>query len=186
MRIRFAAVVLALAAVAPLHATTIAPAYLNELAVSATTIVYARVTDTRALVSDDRLRVESLITAEAIGYLKGNMGRTIAFRVPGGTVGAYKTVMVGAPSFQAGEEVILFIATGGARTSPQPYLVGFSQGVYRVRVDDRTGIRMVVPAPAFSTETATTLKRGSRAPMALDEFTRRVREIVTTGSRGVQ
>src|SRR5574338_328699 len=127
MRTRLAAALLALASVLPVHATTIVPADLNELAVNASAIVYARIVDVRALESDDRLRVESLITAEALGYVKGNLGRTISFRVPGGTVGAYKTV---------------------------------------------------IPAPAFSTEVNTTLKRGTRPPMPLDEFARRVREIV--------
>ena len=175
MRTRLAAALLALASVLPVHATTIVPADLNELAIKASAIVYARIVDVRALESDDRLRVESLITAEAIGYVKGNLGRTISFRVPGGTVGAYKTVMVGVPSFRAGEEVILFVS-GSAPAAA--HLVGFSQGVYRVRADERTGVKMVIPAPAFSTEVNTTLKRGTRPPMPLDEFARRVREIV--------
>jgi hypothetical protein len=182
MRIRLAAL-LALASVMPLHATVIVPADLNELAFSASAVVYARVISVRALVSDDRLRVESLITAEAIGYVKGNLGRTISFRVPGGTVGAYKTVMIGAPSFQPGEEVILFVATSAPA---QPHLVGFSQGVYRVRADERTGVRMVIPAPAFSSETDAPLKRGTRSPMTLDEFAQRVREIVASGPRSVR
>lgn len=183
MRIRLAVASLVLVSVMPLRATVVVPADLNELAVSASAIVYARITDVRALVSDDRLRVESLVTAEAIGYVKGNLGRTISFQVPGGTVGAYKTTMIGAPSFQAGEEVILFVGTGA---SVRPHLVGFSQGVYRVRVDERTGVRMVIPAPAFSTQTDTPLKRGTRPPMPLDEFAQRVREIVASGPRSVR
>jgi hypothetical protein len=178
MRIRVIAALLACASVGSLRATTLAPADLNELAVAASAIVYARITDAQAQASDDRLRVETLVTAEAIGYIKGNLGRTVAFRVPGGTIGAYKTIMVGAPSFTPGEEVILFIGT--ERT---PHLVGFSQGVYRVRVDDRTGVRMVTPAPVFSAAENTTVKRGTRGPMPLDEFAQRVRQVVADGER---
>jgi len=182
MRIRLAAVLLAFASVASLRATVFVPADLNELAVGARAIVYARITDVRPLVSDDRLRVESQVTAEAIGYVKGNLGRSISFRVPGGTVGAYRTMMVGAPTFEPGEEVILFFAT---RPSALPYLLGFSQGVYRVRVDARTGVRMVVPAPPISTGTEVALKRGTRAPMPLDEFTRQVRALIASGRRNM-
>lgn len=172
---------LALASVAPLRATVLVPADLNELAAGSQAIVYARITDVRPLESDDRLRVESVVTAEAIGYVKGNLGRTISFRVPGGTVGAYKTVMVGAPSFEAGEEVILFL---GTRASATPFLFGFSQGVYRVRVDERTGLRMVTPAPAISTGTAAAIKRGMRPPVPLDEFAQKVRALVASAARG--
>jgi hypothetical protein len=180
MRIRLTLALLVLAAMATLRATVIVPADLNELAVSAGAIVYARITDVRPLVSDDRLRVDTLITAEALGYVKGNMGRTVSFRVPGGTVGAYKTMMVGAPSFSTGEEVVLFFAASGRAL---PYLVGFSQGVYRVRIDERTGVRVVVPPPPISTGAAATIARGTRAPMPLDQFAQQVRALASSPAR---
>jgi hypothetical protein len=183
MRNRVLAMLLALGSIATLRATVIAPADLNELAASAQAIVYARIVDVRALVSDDRLRVESLVTAEAIGYVKGNLGRSIALRIPGGTVGAYKTIMVGAPSFEPGEEVILFL---GTEASPQPYLVGFTQGVYRVRLDQRTGVRMVTPAPPVTVATDTRIQRGTRGPVSLDEFTAQVRAAMAAGRKGVR
>jgi hypothetical protein len=180
MRIRLAAVLVALPLAATARATTLVPADLNELATGARAIVYARIIDVRALESADRLRVESLVTAEAIGYVKGNLGRSVRFRVPGGTVGAYRTMMVGAPSFQPGEEVILFF---GGQPSSTPYLLGFSQGVFRVRMDERTGLRMVVPAPAISRGTNEPLRRGTRAPITLDEFTQQVRALIASGPR---
>lgn len=181
MRIRVATALLVIACAASVRATVIFPADLNELAVAAKAIVYARITDVQPLVSDDRLRVESVVTAEAIGYVKGNMGRTINFRVPGGTVGAYRTIMVGAPSFQTGEEVILFF---GAGESPGPHLLGFNQGVFRVRVDERTGVRIVIPAPAISTGVDAAVKRGTREPMPLDQFATQVRALIASAPRG--
>jgi hypothetical protein len=159
---------------AMLRATVLVPVDLNELTVSAHVVVYARVTEVRGVVTDDRRRVESVVIAEAIGYMKGNLGRTILFRVPGGQVGAYRTIMVGAPSFERGDEVVLFLATRGAAS---PYLVGFSQGVYRVRLDVRTGMRVVVPPPAISTGQTLAIKRGTRVPMALDAFAAQVRAL---------
>jgi hypothetical protein len=161
------------------RATVIAPADLNELAASAHAIVYARVTDVRAVVTDDRRRVESVIVAEAVGYMKGDLGRTIVFKVPGGQVGAYRTIMVGAPSFERGDEVVLFLGTRGPAL---PHLVGFSQGVYRVRIDERTGTRVVIPPPAFATGQDVALKRGTRAPMPLDSFAARVRALARPGT----
>lgn len=177
---RFLAALLALGSAVTLRATVIAPADLNELAVEAHAIVYARVIDVRAIESADRVRVESFITLEAIGYMKGSLGRTIVFRVPGGTVGAYRTMMIGAPSFQVGEELVLFFST---RPPALPYLVGFSQGVYRVRVDEATGARVVVPPPAVSTGTTVALTRGTRSPMPLDQFAAQVRAILAAPPR---
>lgn len=165
---------LALLLGASARATVLVPIDLNELAVSAHAVVYARIAEVRAVVTDDRRRVESIVVAEAIGYMKGDWGRTIVFRVPGGQVGAYRTVMVGAPSFERGDEVVLFFGTRGPSL---PYLVGFSQGVYRVRVDERTGVRMVVPPPAVNTGVTVALKRGTRDPMALDAFAEQVRAL---------
>ena len=160
------------------RATVIAPADLNELTISATAVVYARIADVRAVMTDDRRRIETVIVAEAVGYMKGDLGRTIVFKVPGGQVGAYRTVMVGAPSFNQGDEVVLFLGTRGPAL---PYLVGFSQGVYRVRLDERTATRMVTPPPAVSTGAATPLKRGTRTPMALEAFAAQVRALAQGG-----
>jgi hypothetical protein len=181
MRFRLvAATVLAVLIGGTVRATVLVPIDLNELAVSANAVVYARITEVRAVVTDDRRRVESMVVAEAMGYMKGDLGRTIVFRVPGGQVGAYRTVMVGAPSFERGDEVVLFFGTRGPSL---PYLVGFSQGVYRVRIDDRTGTRVVVPPPAVNTGETVTLKRGTRAPMALDAFAAQVRALAATPRR---
>ncbi len=183
MRMRFLAAVLALGSAATLGATVIVPADLNELTVAAHAVVYARVIDVRAIESDNRLRVESIVTAEAIGYIKGNLGRTIVFRIPGGTVGAYRTMMVGAPSFEVGDEVVLFFST---RPPALPYLVGFGQGVYRVTVDRRTGTRMVVPPPAISTGETMALRRGTRPPMSLEQFAEQVRALASAAPRSVR
>jgi hypothetical protein len=179
-----AAVSILLAAAATARATVIVPVDFNELTAAAEAIVYARVTGVRAVLSDDRRRVESIVAAEAIGYMKGDLGRSFAFSVPGGQVGAYRTFMVGAPVFEPGEEVVLFFGRRpAAATTAQPFLVGFSQGVFRVRVDARTGGRVVVPPPALNTGQPARLRRGSRAPMPLDSFAAQVKVLVSGRTR---
>jgi hypothetical protein len=165
------------------RATVIVPLDFNELAASADAIVYARVIDVRAVPSDDRSRIESIVTAEAIGYMKGDLGRSIVFRVPGGQVGAYRTIMVGAPSFERGEEVVLFFRRLAGAALPGPALVGFNQGVFRVRSDERTGARVVLPAPALNAGQTVTLRRGSRGPMPLDAFAAQVKALLAGGAR---
>ena len=50
--------------------------------------------------------------------------------------------MVGAPQFQPGEEAVLFLSAQGPSVA---HVFGLSQGVFRVRVDARTGSRLVLP-----------------------------------------
>ena len=179
LRTLLVAVLAALAAPAA-RATVLVPADLNELTSSALAIVHARIIDVRAVTTDDRRRVETVVVAESLGYLKGDIGRTITFRIPGGQVGAYRTVMVGAPSFSVGEETVLFF---GARGPALPYLVGFSQGVFRVRQDERTGRRVVIPAPALSSGATVAMARGTRPPMAFETFAAQVRALVAGSAR---
>ena len=161
------------AAAGAARATTLVPIDFNELAVTAQTVVYARVTAITTVLTDQH-RIESIVTAEAIGYIKGGLGRTVSFRIPGGQIGAFRTVMVGAPTFAEGDEVVLFL---GSRGPALPYLVGFSQGVYRVIADGRTGVRMVIPPPAINTGVTQKVVRGAAAPLTLDAFTARVHEL---------
>lgn len=171
---------LAVLSVAPARATTLVPADLNELTASALAIVHARIVDVRAVTTTDRRRVETVVVAESLGYLKGDIGRTIIFRIPGGQVGAYRTIMVGAPSFSVGEEAVLFF---GARGPALPYLVGFSQGVFRIQRDERTGRRVVVPAPALSSGATVAMARGTRPPVAFETFAAQVRALVAGSAR---
>ena len=60
--------------------------------------------------------------------------------VPGGQLGRYRTVFIGAPEFQQGDEVVLFLKSVGPS---YPSIIGLSQGAFRVVADPRTGRRMV-------------------------------------------
>ncbi len=57
-------------------------------------------------------------------------------------MGPYRSVMLGAPTFVEGEEVVVFLAASGPAI---PHLVGLAQGVFRVRTDAATGARLVTP-----------------------------------------
>src|SRR5688572_30272085 len=89
-------------AASTLHATTIVPAEFREVVSGSQVIVHGRVTRVHSVLVDGRRRIDTVVTLDAGSYLKGGPGETVTFRVPGGTVGRYRSVMVGAPQFQEG------------------------------------------------------------------------------------
>jgi hypothetical protein len=160
-------------------ATVLVPAEFREIVSGSEIIAYARVTDVRAEWADGRRWIDSVVTADVVSYLKGGSDVTepITFKVPGGRLGRYRSVFVGAPVFQRGDEAVFFLKPHG---DGLPDLFGVNQGVFRVRVDEMTGQRMVVPplmakAPSDIPEKVT---RGAldRKPLPFAEFGARVRE----------
>ncbi|MDP6370947.1 MAG: hypothetical protein QF463_00260 [Vicinamibacterales bacterium] len=157
-------------------ASSVVPATLAELADDARVIVYGRVASVSPRWTTGRERIESLVTVDASGYFKGDLGPSVRVRVPGGTLGAYRTVVVGAPVLTIGQEVVLFL---GARGPSIPVILGLSQGVFRIVVNGSTGQRLVMPTfvPGPSVQP---LVRGDveRRLMPFGEFGRRLRELV--------
>lgn len=184
MRRVFAIIVLLLAAPA-LRATVLVPAEFREIVSGSQIIVYGRVSDVHAEWSDDRRRIDTVVSLEATAYLKGGPGDVVTFRVPGGQVGRYKNVMVGAPEFHPGEEAVLFLRAEGPSVA---HVFGLSQGVFRVRADARTGSRVVVPPVLMAAgDAAETVARGAagRTPLPLHAFAATVRAAMaqTGGAR---
>jgi len=166
-----------------LRATVLLPAEFREVVAGSQIIVYGRVADVRPEWSDDRSRIDTIVTLEAGTYLKGGPGEAVTFRVPGGQIGRYRNVMIGAPQFQTGEEVVLFLSSAGPAVA---HVFGLSQGVYRVRLDTRTGQRMVIPPVlTASNDAPQPVVRGdqSRQPLALEAFSASVRTAMTQTGR---
>jgi hypothetical protein len=158
-----------------LRATVLLPAEFREIVAGSQIIVYGRVAAVRPEWSSDRSRIDTVVTVTAGSYLKGGPGDTVTFRVPGGQIGRYRNVMVGAPQFQPGEEAILFLSAAGPSIA---HVFGLSQGVFRVRVDARSGRRLVVrPVLTAQGEDPQTITRGdaSRRQLSLDDFAATVR-----------
>ena len=166
------AVVLAMAG--QVHAVTVLPIGFSELVNQSASVVYARIADVRGQWTDDRRAIESLITVEVLSAFKGPGAESVTFRVPGGTVGRYMNLIPGAPTFARGDLVVLFLTASGARL-PTP--TGFTQGVYRVMADGRTGAMLVVPPIVDTTGTGTLIVRGDpqRRPLPLPAFEAAVR-----------
>ena len=179
---RFAAVFAALILFAPsLSATVLLPAEFREIVNGSQIIVYGRITDVRAEWTDGRRRIESVVTLQPADFYRGTPAERVTFRVPGGQIGRYKSVTVGAPEFRAGDEVVLFLR---ARGPAVPQVFGLNQGVFRVRVDTRTGRRLVTqPILTARAEAPEPVVRGAanRQPLPLEQFATRVRTALRQG-----
>jgi hypothetical protein len=167
------AAVLLACAVNPVSATVLIPADVGELARDAQAIARGRVVDVEGRWTDGRRAIETIVTLETEAYLKGALGQTLQFRVPGGVLGRYRQIVLGAPQFDVGDRVIVFL---GARGPSVPFLLGMGQGVFRV-VPGSTGA--VVMPPAVMPQPPGRVVRGSavRQPAPLDAFERDVRAL---------
>ena len=177
MRAFLASIPLLFVLVPTLAATVILPAEFREIVSGSEIIVHGRVIDVRSEWTADRSRIDSYVTVESATNFRGASERTLTFRTPGGQAGRYKNVMVGAPEFRVGDEAVLFLTRADGVTQ----VFGLNQGLFRVRVDSRTGRRMVVRQPLIGNPTgAKRVVRGDRTrrPMTLDAFSAEIRAAV--------
>ena len=163
----------------PVEATVYVAADLATLTSEARAIAHGRVVATEARWTEGRRAIETLVTVEVEDYLKGDLGQAITLRVPGGEMGPYRSIMLGAPRLAPGDDVIVFLS-GAAPAIP--HLLGLAQGVYRVSQDSATQ-RLVTPevlrVPGAEAIGGARVVRGdpSRRPMTLDAFEQHVRAL---------
>jgi len=158
------------------RATVLIPADLGELSRDALAIARGRVVALDAQWTDDRGTIETIVTLEVESYLKGSLGPALRFRVPGGELGRFRSIVVGAPQFAIDQRLVVFL---GAHGPSVPHVLGLNQGVFRVsRAADNSGwyvtSPMMMPAAA-----GVRLVRGDpgRRTVALGEFEQAVRAL---------
>jgi hypothetical protein len=161
------------------RATVLVPIEFRQLVTIADVIVHGRVSDVQAEWTEGRRSVETLVTITASDYLKGGAGNTITIHVPGGRMGRYRTVFVGAPEFRVNDEVVLFLRGGR--------IVGLNQGAFRVVTDPASG-RPTLASPivmSASIDQPESVVRGDvqRKPLALDSFRGLVNQVLAGGVR---
>ena len=170
------AVLVAVGLTSSVRAMVVVPADFSEMVAASQTIVHGRVVNVQSYETAGRRTIESLVTVQVVEAIKGTPGTTAYFKLPGGQVGRYRRVMVGAPQCARGDEVVLFLK-GNAPAVPMPF--GLTQGLYRVSRDAR-GQATVLPMVNLG---ADRVVRGdpARRPLELAAFTNLVRTIA--GSR---
>lgn len=159
--------VLLLAAAAPATAATFVETSVEEVTRSADAVVRGRVLSAAARLTRDGRRVVTEVELAVDGAWKGAPGATVRLTVPGGSTGKLAMHVDAAPSFEPGEEVVVFLSREGARWR----VMGHALGKYRVdgpEARPALGGAVVLPRP---------LAAGERAagPMPVAELERRVR-----------
>lgn len=170
---------LLLVATARAGAAVFLPGDLSDLSRDAYAIARGRIVSVEARwTTPARRSIETIVTMETGVWLKRDLGQTIQFRVPGGRLGRYRNVVMGAPSFAPGQQVIVFL---GAAPPTLPYVLGMSQGVFRL-APSAGGWVVTPPAVMPTTGPPITIVRGdpARRPVPLAEFEQRVRALTGT------
>jgi hypothetical protein len=159
-----------------LLATEIVPMDFREAVADASLIVRGHVTDVRGIA--EPTGVSTVVTVAVDLVLKGQAEDFISVRVPGGTIGRYRYVFVGAPTFSVNEQAV-FLLKRGPDNALRP--VGLSQGIYEVRAASGGGPPVIAP-PLVAPHTASTgqVVRGDsrRKLMSVGEFESLVRLVM--------
>ena len=175
--VRASLVLFLLVGLSPLaRATVIVPADLGELARDAQAIVRGRVASVEARWTDDHRAIESIVTLEVESTLKGSFGSAVQFRVPGGQLGRFRSLVMGAPEFSVDQRVVVFLVAWGPSV---PYVLGMSQGVFRVVAAESGGWLVTPPALLPAVAGTVPILRGdpNRRPLVLGDFEQRVRAL---------
>ena len=177
--IRISVLAWALAALTPAHATTLTKASLDSLIQKSTNIVRGKVAGSSTGARGSL--VYTYYKIQVLEQLKGSATGEVQIQVPGGTFGAMRQSIAGAPQLADGSEYVFFLWTGpsGAR-----HLLGLSQGILDV-VKNAAGAVMVVrqasDAVVVDSETGQT-GSADTIRMKLSEFGSRVSRVMLGAS----
>jgi len=107
---------------------------------------------------------------ELVQHDKGFLPSEIVVRMPGGKFQHLHSHVDGVPEFRPNEEVYLFLTGHPGR---QFYIVGWTQGTFRIRKDLRTGMETVTQdsadVPVFDPETNRFTRTGMKE-LRMDRF----------------
>jgi hypothetical protein len=155
-------------------ATVVLPADFATVVTESGVIVHGRVTGVASHLVGPQRAIESVVRVTVIQSLKGDVAGAVSFRVPNGQVGRYRRVLVGAPEFTQGDEIVVFLQ---GRPPAMPSVFGLNQGLYRVTRDaaDRA---MVMPPRLTGSDGRVVRGDPARAQLPIDAFVREVRAAV--------
>jgi hypothetical protein len=158
---------LILIAITSSYATTVERLGLEDLVKKARTIVVGKVTGSRTYWSADRKFILTDFTIDIGESLKGQNARRIAVTTVGGKIGDLELHVSGMPSFQQGEDAVLFIEQSGAYQT----VVGLGQGKFTVHNGE---VANAVGGLAFPDG-----RPGNAVKMPLQTFKDQIRSLIT-------
>lgn len=126
------------------EATVVIPLGLDELIAEAELIVEVRVAKVTSRWSENRTTIYTYVTLDIIRVVHGEVrGHTLTLRFEGGEFEGNQITVDGMPSFERGEQDVLFIQGNDLAGSP---VVGLFQGRFKVvngEIYDDTGVPIV-------------------------------------------
>ncbi len=166
--VRAPAALVGLLAAGAAAATVARPATVEQLAREADAVVQGRVVEMESRWAPDGRHLLTRVTLRVSRVLRGSAGAEVALEVPGGSAGGFGQRVDAAPSFQAGEEAVVFLRrVAGGRA----VVHGLAQGKFRVEGGEA---RPDLGGWAFVEEALPAGERRAE-PMPLEELARRVR-----------
>lgn len=158
---------------AEISAAVVLPADFTTVVSGSGVIVHGRVVRVESHLAGPQRAIESVVTVSVIQSFKGDAGATVSFRTPNGQVGRYRRVLVGAPEFTAGDEVIVFLQ---GRPPALPSVFGLNQGLYRV-TRDAAARAMVMPPRMAGSDGRIVRGDPARVALPIDAFAREVHAV---------
>ena len=121
------------------HATTLLYKDFDALVTEAEGIVEGTVYSVESYYQNDE--IYTFVTLEQLHVLHGSYDQdTLALRLQGGQVGEEIVDVYGSPQLDPNDRVILFLRENGKAMVP---IVGWTQGVFRVVFDEKTGKEVI-------------------------------------------
>jgi hypothetical protein len=144
----------------------------EELTNGATTIIRGTVLDLRSHWNEEKTHIVTDVTLSAEKYVKGYEGGEVTIQVPGGTVGEHGEWVEDVPTFEKGQEVILFLGD-----DEYFRVVGWHQGKFTIEKD--TVLEIGLPVDTFMAGIQQTMA-GSAPQWAMEKLP----EVSTRGEIG--
>lgn len=142
--LRFLPIPAALLLALPAAASSVMSLDLPQLAQLSHTVVRAQVKGSAARWSADRSRIVTDVELQVLETWKGEAKPSLVVLQPGGVIGEVGQRVHGLPSFQAGEEVVVFLERRG---SERFIVTGMAQGKWRIEPATDGKGAMAVPDP---------------------------------------
>ena len=165
---RRALAMLALCVAFPATAAVAPEVSVESLAREADAVVRGTVASARSRWAPDGRHIRTLVSLRRLSTWRGTPPADLVVEVPGGSVGDIAQAVSGAPSFETGEEVVVFLRAAGAG---RWRVLGLALGKFRVEAGS------AVPQLAGVRFDRAPLRSGERRveAMPVEELERRVR-----------
>jgi hypothetical protein len=143
------------------QATTLSRLRFQDLVHYSYSVARVRCERSRALLDNGEIWTD--VTFLVLWQSKGNLPREIVVRQPGGKLLHLHSHVEGTPQFRPSEEVYLFLSGHPGR---EFYIVGWTQGTFRIRRDPVSNIETVTQdsaeIPVFDPATETFTREGTK------------------------